>query len=102
MPVSFALLNSPAFLGLGFAIFHALILLNDHYIGYTFVQVLVPFSSSDEPFWGYRTGRGLRDDDRDTQFLHALTHRAKDMAVTSLCQFPYLFDRAASGDYSKQ
>jgi predicted ferric reductase len=51
VPVSFALHEFTSILGLGFAIFHALILLGDRYIGYTLVQVLVPFSSSYEPVW---------------------------------------------------
>jgi predicted ferric reductase len=51
VPVSFALHEFISILGLGFALFHALILLGDRYIGYTLVQVLVPFSSSYEPFW---------------------------------------------------
>ena len=51
VPVSFALHEFTSILGLGFALFHALILLGDRYIGYTLVQVLVPFSSSYEPVW---------------------------------------------------
>lgn len=51
VPVSFALHEFISILGLGFALFHALILLGDRYIGYTLAQVLVPFSSSYEPFW---------------------------------------------------
>lgn len=51
VPVSFALHEFISILGLGFAMFHALILLGDRYIGYTLAQVLVPFSSSYEPFW---------------------------------------------------
>lgn len=51
VPISFALHEFISILGLGFALFHALILLGDHYIGYTLAQVLVPFSSSYEPVW---------------------------------------------------
>lgn len=51
VPVSFALHEFISILGLGFAIFHALILLGDRYIGYTLAQVFVPFSSSYEPLW---------------------------------------------------
>lgn len=51
VPVSFALHEFISILGLGFALFHALILLGDRYIGYTLAQVLVPFSSSYQPFW---------------------------------------------------
>ena len=48
---SFALHEFLSILGLGFALFHALILLGDRYIGYTLVQVLVPLSSSYKPLW---------------------------------------------------
>ncbi|MFT3895979.1 MAG: ferric reductase-like transmembrane domain-containing protein [Anaerolineales bacterium] len=51
VPVSFALHEFISILGLGFALFHALILMGDRYIGYTLAQVLVPFSSNYEPFW---------------------------------------------------
>lgn len=51
VPVSFALHEFISILGLGFAIFHALILLGDRYIGYTLTQIFVPFSSSYEPLW---------------------------------------------------
>lgn len=51
VPVSFALHEFTSILGLGFALFHTLVLLGDRYIGYTLAQVLVPFSSSYEPLW---------------------------------------------------
>ena len=51
VPVSFAMHEFISILGLGFAVFHALILLGDRYIGYSLAQVLVPFSSSYEPLW---------------------------------------------------
>jgi len=51
VPVSFALHEFISILGLGFALFHALILMGDRYIGYTLAQLLVPFSSSYEPLW---------------------------------------------------
>lgn len=51
VPVSFALHEFISIVGLGFALFHALILLGDRYIGYTLAQVLIPFSSNYEPFW---------------------------------------------------
>lgn len=51
VPVSFALHEFLSILGLGFALFHALVLMGDSYIGYTLAQVLVPFSSSYEPLW---------------------------------------------------
>jgi len=45
-PTAFELHQYSALLGLSFALFHALILIGDHYIGYTLVKVLVPFSST--------------------------------------------------------
>jgi predicted ferric reductase len=51
VPISFALHEFISLLGLGFALFHALILLGDRYIGYTLVQVTIPFASSFEPLW---------------------------------------------------
>jgi predicted ferric reductase len=50
-PVSFALHEFISLLGLGFALFHAFVLLGDHYIGYTLKQVLIPFFSTYEPVW---------------------------------------------------
>ena len=53
---AFAIHEYVSLLGLGFAIFHALILLGDHYIKFTLAQILVPFSAV-----GYRpflTGLG--------------------------------------------
>ncbi len=55
-PAAFAIHEYVSLLGLAFAIFHALILLGDHYIKFTLAQVLVPFSAV-----GYRpflTGLG--------------------------------------------
>jgi predicted ferric reductase len=51
VPVSFALHEFISLLGLGFSLFHALILLGDRYIGYTLAQVVIPFASSYEPAW---------------------------------------------------
>ncbi len=51
VPVSFAMHEFISILGLGFALFHALILMGDRYIGYTLAQVLVPFLSSYKPLW---------------------------------------------------
>lgn len=51
-PAAFAIHEYVNLLGIAFAIFHALILLGDHYIGFTFVQVLMPFSTTTyRPFW---------------------------------------------------
>jgi predicted ferric reductase len=43
-PTAFDLHQYTSLLGLGFALFHALILLGDHYIHYSIVQVLLPFA----------------------------------------------------------
>ena len=48
-PTTFDLHQHTSLLGLAFALFHALVLLGDRYIGYTLAQVLVPFASA-----GYR------------------------------------------------
>jgi len=49
---AFDLHQYTSLLGLGFAAFHALVLLADRYIGYTLVQILVPFGGADyRPLW---------------------------------------------------
>lgn len=51
-PAAFAIHEYVNLLGLAFAAFHALILLGDHYIGFTIVQLLVPFSTGTyRPLW---------------------------------------------------
>ncbi len=51
-PAAFAIHEYVNLLGLAFAAFHALILLGDHYIGFTLVQLLVPFSTEAyRPLW---------------------------------------------------
>jgi predicted ferric reductase len=51
-PTVFAVHEFTSLLGLGFALFHGLILLGDHYIGYTLSQILVPFASQNYlPTW---------------------------------------------------
>jgi predicted ferric reductase len=51
-PASFAIHEYVSLLGLGFALFHALVLLGDHYIHFTSAQILVPFSTTDyRPTW---------------------------------------------------
>lgn len=45
-PTALDLHQHSSLLGLGFGLFHAIILLGDNYIGYTLVQVLLPFASS--------------------------------------------------------
>lgn len=49
---AFAIHEYVSLLGLAFAVFHAVVLLGDHYINFTFVQLLTPFSTVDyRPFW---------------------------------------------------
>lgn len=51
-PAAADLHEHASLLGLGFAILHALVLLADHYIGYTLPQILIPFASVNyEPLW---------------------------------------------------
>jgi len=49
---AFAIHEYVSLLGLAFAAFHALVILGDHYINFTLVQLLVPFTTVDyRPFW---------------------------------------------------
>jgi predicted ferric reductase len=51
-PTAFDLHQYTSLLGMGFALFHALILMGDQYIAYTLSQVLLPFASdSYRPLW---------------------------------------------------
>jgi predicted ferric reductase len=51
-PTAFDLHQYTSLIGLGFGLFHALILMGDHYINYTLGQVLVPFASDTyRPLW---------------------------------------------------
>ena len=51
-PAAFAVHEYVSLLGLAFALFHALILLGDHYIHFTVAQILMPFSTLDyRPTW---------------------------------------------------
>jgi predicted ferric reductase len=51
-PAAFALHEYLSLLGLGFAAFHGLILLGDHYAKFSLSQILVPFTTSNfHPFW---------------------------------------------------
>lgn len=51
-PLAFDLHQFTSLLALVFAFFHAVILLGDRHIGYSFVQLLLPFASGDyRPFW---------------------------------------------------
>jgi predicted ferric reductase len=49
---AFAIHEYVSLLGLAFAIFHAIVILGDHYIQFTFLQLLVPFSTVGyRPLW---------------------------------------------------
>ncbi len=52
LPAAFAIHEYVSLLGLAFAGFHALVILGDHYINFTLLQLLIPFSTMDyRPFW---------------------------------------------------
>lgn len=51
-PAAFAIHEYVSLLGLAFAIFHALVILGDHYINFTPLQLLIPFSTVEyKPIW---------------------------------------------------
>jgi predicted ferric reductase len=51
-PAAFAIHEYVSLLGLAFAAFHALVLMGDHYINFTLLQVIIPFASTGyRPFW---------------------------------------------------
>ncbi len=51
-PVAFSIHEFVSLLGLAFGMFHALILLGDHYINYRLAQILLPFGSVNyHPVW---------------------------------------------------
>lgn len=51
-PAAFAIHEYVSLLGLSFTIFHALVLLGDHYIKFSLVQIVVPFSTASyRPLW---------------------------------------------------
>jgi predicted ferric reductase len=51
-PAAFALHEYVSLLGLAFALFHALVLLGDHYINFSLAQIFIPFSTTDyRPTW---------------------------------------------------
>jgi predicted ferric reductase len=51
-PAAFALHEYVSLLGLAFALFHALVILGDHYINFTLLQLLIPFTTVDyRPLW---------------------------------------------------
>ena len=51
-PASFAIHEYVSLLGLAFALFHALVLLGDHYINFTVAQIFMPFATVDyRPTW---------------------------------------------------
>lgn len=52
MPATFAIHEYASLLGLAFALFHALVIMGDHYIKFTLLQLFVPFSTTEyRPFW---------------------------------------------------
>jgi len=51
-PAAFAIHEYVSLLGLSFAIFHALVLMGDHYIKFSLAQIVVPFSTTNfKPLW---------------------------------------------------
>jgi predicted ferric reductase len=51
-PAAFAVHEYTSLLGLAFALFHALVLLGDHYIQFTLAQILMPFATLGyRPLW---------------------------------------------------
>jgi len=51
-PAAFAIHEYVSLLGMAFALFHALVLLGDHYIKFTVAQIFLPFSTVDyRPLW---------------------------------------------------
>ncbi len=51
-PAAFAIHEYVSLLGLAFALFHALVLLGDHYINFTIAQIFMPFATTGyRPFW---------------------------------------------------
>ena len=51
-PAAFSIHEYVSLLGLAFALFHALVLLGDHYINFTVAQIFMPFSTTDyRPIW---------------------------------------------------
>jgi len=51
VPAAFAIHEFISLLGIGFTMFHALVLLGDQYIKYEISQIAIPFMSSYEPVW---------------------------------------------------
>lgn len=52
IPPAYEIHQYTSLLGMGFALFHALILIGDRYIAYTLPQVLIPFAGQDyRPVW---------------------------------------------------
>lgn len=51
VPAAFAIHEFISLLGIGFSMFHALVLIGDQYIKYEISQIIIPFMSSYEPIW---------------------------------------------------
>ena len=91
-PAAFALHEYLSLLGLGFAAFHGLILLGDHFTNFSLAQILTPFHHIrlSSLLGGARTAGVLYLGDRDRQLLCSQTHRSKRLAHVALCQLLYL------------
>jgi predicted ferric reductase len=51
-PAAFAIHEYVSLLGLAFAVFHAIVILGDHYIQFTLLQLITPFSTTQyRPLW---------------------------------------------------
>ncbi len=51
-PAAFAIHEFTSLLGLAFVLFHALVLMGDHYINFTLARIFIPFASVDyHPLW---------------------------------------------------
>jgi hypothetical protein len=89
---AFAIHEYVSLLGMAFALFHALVLMGDHYINYTLAQVLMPFGSVNyHPFWVgigqlgfYRVGH------RVPHFLYPQYHHFQGLAFDPLRQLPHV------------
>ena len=92
-PAAFELHEYVSLLGLGFALFHGLILMGDQFIHYNLAQVLLPFGSYGfKPFW---VGLGQLSFYLSVvlvaSFYVRQADRQPDLANTPLCQFRRFF-----------
>ncbi len=100
-PAAFALHEYLSLLGLGFAAFHGLILLGDHYANFSLAQVLTPFRHVRlSSFLGGAWAAGiLHLGDRDRQLLYPQPYRSKRLAAAALCQLLYIHGRPVPRDF---